>query len=1023
MLRDHHRAITVNRRSAGRRPNCDRLEERCLLSAQDIVINEFRFEVAGESLTSNNFVELYNGGDTEVDISGWVLGSRDVFNTEGLDGPRYAIDGGTRIAAGGFFVIGLAGTPNVDQVITQTDLDNSGGSTNFNSNDRGILWENRNETIELHTGEPFNADTLIDAVYVESNKGGPTSGTFPLPQEVLDEVGPGYFGNVQFADQPTDGNALSLARVGDGVDTNNTGADFRTRPITPGYSNVSSFAPSGFAIDEAITGEFSEDRNAPTALVAGPIDNRISGEVGDGSRDYLTIHVPEGQQLAGIVLEEFVSTDDRAFLGMQAGTVFTEPPTGANAANLLGYVLFEASQLGTDVLDDMNRDDTIGFTTPLPSGDYVFWIQQLNATTDYTFNFIVEPADAPVATSPMLPDPETLSVGQTVPGFDAASFVSARVIDPTVVDDFNPNAIVAPPTGTNAIAVVDPAGGGNLVASDVVLDPVAAGGPIGFSILAYIQATPTTDGSGISDYTAYGIGSGPFLNRTDPAGLLPGSGLLGVAAGVGWYLQRDEDNVRLILFEASADGSGDAGEPGAPNTTNLTWNIVADIDLLDIDGSGNALPSDWYELSIEVDPEGNLVAFFGGTDETFNGQIAEGRSVAGSFYASWTEAGAFPTSGLDTVRPATFVPLDLEPVVELDFGGNLRIDMTSGDDEIVLTGGTIDQFSVNVVINGQDFGDFGVSGTIILDAGAGDDIVDGSALGSITLVAGLGQGNDLALGGLGNDAINGGPGDDTIRGNDGSDLLFGSEGDDSLVGQRGFDQIEGQGGNDTLIGNRGGDTLFGGDGDDLAFGGAGGDRLGGNSGNDDLRGQGDDDTLQGGNGQDFLTGGFGDDLIFGGADDDTLEGGNTADQLFGGLGDDQLFGQQGFDQLFGEEGDDTLEGGTGTDSLDGGPGADLFESLGDEEGQFHTVTINPRGETVIQRGRVLGDDSLEFLEVDRLIGIDVLDAILIEAFGGPDILTVDARVTLGGTLSGGLGPDVFNVPDPIAPNWTIADED
>ncbi|PZQ94710.1 MAG: hypothetical protein DI533_21495 [Cereibacter sphaeroides] len=78
----------------------------------------------------------------------------------------------------------------------------------------------------------------------------------------------------------------------------------------------------------------------------------------------------------------------------------------------------------------------------------------------------------------------------------------------------------------------------------------------------------------------------------------------------------------------------------------------------------------------------------------------------------------------------------------------------------------------------------------------------------------------------------------------------------------------------------------------------------------------DGDTLQGTNGDDVLRGLGGADILYGGIGDDRLVGGDGFDTLDGGLGSDKLFGGNfadrlidqagGNDQLFGEDGDDSL---------------------------------------------------------------------------------------------------------------------
>ena len=144
--------------------------------------------------------------------------------------------------------------------------------------------------------------------------------------------------------------------------------------------------------DEAADGDIVNDPNNPQPLQLVIGENRVNGTVVSPDLDYLTINVPAGSELSALELTEYVSEDDVSFIAIQAGSVFTELPEGAEAANLLGFVLFGAELAGTDILDDMGTgEDAQGFTPPLEAGDYTFWIQETaDSTVDYSFSFVVE---------------------------------------------------------------------------------------------------------------------------------------------------------------------------------------------------------------------------------------------------------------------------------------------------------------------------------------------------------------------------------------------------------------------------------------------------------------------------------------------------------------------------------------------------------------------------------------------------------------------------------------------------------
>jgi hypothetical protein len=154
--------------------------------------------------------------------------------------------------------------------------------------------------------------------------------------------------------------------------------------------------------DESVDGEITDDATNPLSLALGGGSNLISGDVIAGDIDYVTVSVPQGYVLSAIELAEYDSVDDLAFIGIQRGTVFTEPPVDTNVANLLGFALFGIDTEGTDLLPGMGSAEGVqGFTAPLEAGDYTFWIQQTGAdTVGYTFDLVTSlAASVPAAGS------------------------------------------------------------------------------------------------------------------------------------------------------------------------------------------------------------------------------------------------------------------------------------------------------------------------------------------------------------------------------------------------------------------------------------------------------------------------------------------------------------------------------------------------------------------------------------------------------------------------------------------------
>lgn len=166
-------------------------------------------------------------------------------------------------------------------------------------------------------------------------------------------------------------------------------------------------SPADTIWDEAVHGDLSNDRLAPTPLTLTPGTHSLFATSVSGDREYLACTIPAGAQLARLILVSYAGLDGTAFAAVQAGPTLTEPPQGTNVANLLGWSHFGpgAGNLGSDILDGMGAGPgAIGFTPPLPSGVFTFWLQQTgpNAST-YQFDFVVTPSPGPAAVLLALP--------------------------------------------------------------------------------------------------------------------------------------------------------------------------------------------------------------------------------------------------------------------------------------------------------------------------------------------------------------------------------------------------------------------------------------------------------------------------------------------------------------------------------------------------------------------------------------------------------------------------------------------
>jgi Ca2+-binding RTX toxin-like protein len=168
----------------------------------------------------------------------------------------------------------------------------------------------------------------------------------------------------------------------------------------------------------------------------------------------------------------------------------------------------------------------------------------------------------------------------------------------------------------------------------------------------------------------------------------------------------------------------------------------------------------------------------------------------------------------------------------------------SGTDTLLGTAGAdailLDDTRTRALQNGPR-----LSGIEIINAGAGDDVVDLTsrryAYGDVTIDGG--DGNDTLWSSGGNDVLYGGAGNDRMDGGAGKDYLYGGSGDDTLYGSWGADLLQGGTGNDTLKdisptastvldGGAGNDVLEDSTGKSLFVGGRGDDMLKLGGGND-----------------------------------------------------------------------------------------------------------------------------------------------------------------------------------------------
>ncbi len=143
--------------------------------------------------------------------------------------------------------------------------------------------------------------------------------------------------------------------------------------------------------NEAVSGDLSNDRFAPTLVSVVPGKNIVLGSTGNSGqgvdRDYFKINVPSGYTLRSIrLLGNTTVSGGASFLAIESGPQILVTPTGGGVSNLLGYTHYAPDQIDTDILPAM----LIGVSPPLPSATYAFWVQDTGGPATYGFEFLIE---------------------------------------------------------------------------------------------------------------------------------------------------------------------------------------------------------------------------------------------------------------------------------------------------------------------------------------------------------------------------------------------------------------------------------------------------------------------------------------------------------------------------------------------------------------------------------------------------------------------------------------------------------
>jgi hypothetical protein len=156
---------------------------------------------------------------------------------------------------------------------------------------------------------------------------------------------------------------------------------------------------------ESVDGELSSDGTAPTLIALAAGSNQIFGRIGGGGGgtdlDYFVVDIPTSMRLTSLTLLNDTRVLGVSFIAVQSGTQVTVNPLAGSANGLLGWYHYGASDIGKDILPAMGAGfGASGFTAPLPSGSYAFWLQETGSgSVTYGLDLQVQPVPLPSALS------------------------------------------------------------------------------------------------------------------------------------------------------------------------------------------------------------------------------------------------------------------------------------------------------------------------------------------------------------------------------------------------------------------------------------------------------------------------------------------------------------------------------------------------------------------------------------------------------------------------------------------------
>ncbi|MEL6429269.1 MAG: hypothetical protein AAFR54_08830 [Planctomycetota bacterium] len=317
-------------------------------------------------------LEVFNFGTTDVDLSGWRFCSHDFDEAFRYTSPA-GLQGVTIEANSSIFV--------------HFEDDAPGGDPDrFNRSALGAF------------AAPLDSDAFGIQFYFPNSSGNVSFGNSALIADHLQWSQSGSVGAAATRSSQAVSEGL-WSGTSDFIGTAPNSSSIELLDL----SGDEAGAPSEYSVlaannahDEAVDGDLSDDRLAPTAVSLEFGDNRVratqQGNAFGRDIDYLTITVPLSAELTELRLVDFVAgPGNLAFLGLQSGSTFTVDASSAGAGDLLGGAVFGAGEVGVDLLPVVGGlPGAAGFTPPLGPGDYTFWLNQTGPASTAAFEFTLE---------------------------------------------------------------------------------------------------------------------------------------------------------------------------------------------------------------------------------------------------------------------------------------------------------------------------------------------------------------------------------------------------------------------------------------------------------------------------------------------------------------------------------------------------------------------------------------------------------------------------------------------------------